>query len=77
MEDTQATVTGKAIVKLLPYRFELEGIHSDYDLMNSDFGHYGEMNKAWTGEDVKGFTKILANQVKIHHLVNEKVAKDS
>lgn len=77
LEDTQATVTGKAIVKLLPYRFELEGIHSDYDLMNSDFGHYGEMNKAWTGEDVKGFTKILANQVKIHHLVNEKVAKDS
>ncbi|MBX2871924.1 MAG: argininosuccinate synthase [Saprospiraceae bacterium] len=77
LEDTQGTVTGKAIVKLLPYRFELEGIESDYDLMNSDFGHYGEMNKAWTGEDVKGFTKILANQVKIHHLVNEKATKDA
>ncbi|NRB47558.1 MAG: argininosuccinate synthase [Saprospiraceae bacterium] len=77
LEDTQGTVTGKAIVKLLPYRFELEGIESDYDLMNSDFGHYGEMNKGWTGADVKGFTKILANQVKIHHLVNEKAAKDS
>lgn len=76
LEDTQATVTGKAIVKLLPYRFELEGIKSDFDLMNSDFGHYGEMNKAWTGEDVKGFTKILANQVKIHHLVNEKANKE-
>ncbi len=77
LEDTQATVTGKAIIKLLPYRFELEGIESDFDLMNSDFGHYGEMNKAWTGEDVKGFTKILANQVKIHHLVNEKANKDA
>ena len=77
LEDTQATVTGTAIVKLLPYRFELEGIASDYDLMNSDFGHYGEMNKAWSGEDVKGFTKILANQVKIHHLVNQKVTKDA
>lgn len=77
LEDTQATVTGKAIVKLLPYRFELVGMESDFDLMNSDFGHYGEMNKAWTGEDVKGFTKILANQVKIHHLVNEKANKDA
>lgn len=74
LEDTQTTVTGTAIVKLLPYRFELEGIKSDFDLMNSDFGHYGEMNKAWSGEDVKGFTKILANQVKIHHLVTQKQA---
>lgn len=77
LEDTQSTVTGTAIVKLLPYRFELVGIRSDYDLMNSDFGHYGEMNKAWSGEDVKGFTKILANQVKIHHLVNQKQASDT
>ena len=77
LEDTQGTVTGTAIVKLLPYRFELVGIQSDYDLMNSDFGHYGEMNKAWSGEDVKGFTKILANQVKIHHLVNQKQTADS
>lgn len=77
LEDTQGTVTGKAIVKLLPYRFELVGMQSDYDLMNSDFGHYGEMNKAWSGEDVKGFTKILANQVKIHHLVNQKQAPDN
>ncbi|MEZ5042348.1 MAG: argininosuccinate synthase [Saprospiraceae bacterium] len=71
LEDTQANVTGTAFVKLLPYRFELEGIESDFDLMNSDFGHYGEMNKAWTGTDVKGFTKILANQVKIHHLLSQ------
>ena len=76
LEDTQDTVTGTAIVRLLPYRFELEGIESEYDLMNSDFGHYGEINKAWSGEDVKGFTKILANQVKIHHLVNQKQTKD-
>lgn len=76
LEDTQATVTGTATVKLLPYRFELEGMESDYDLMNSDFGHYGEMNKAWSGQDVKGFTKILANQVKIHHLVNQQQEKD-
>ncbi len=70
LEDTQANVTGKVFVKLLPYRFELQGIKSEFDLMNSSFGSYGEMNRAWTGEDVKGFTKILGNQSKIHHLVN-------
>lgn len=71
LEDTQANVTGKVFVKLLPYRFELQGIESEFDLMNSSFGSYGEMNRAWTGEDVKGFTKILGNQSKIHHLVNK------
>lgn len=75
LADTQANVTGKVFVKLLPYRFELQGIESAFDLMNSDFGAYGEMNRAWTGEDVKGFTKILSNQSKIHHLVNEDKVK--
>lgn len=67
LTDTQQYVSGKVFVKLLPYRFELEGIESPYDLMNSNFGSYGEMNKAWTGEDVRGFTKILANQSKIYY----------
>lgn len=71
LEDTQNNVTGKVFVQLYPYRFELQGIESNYDLMKSKFGSYGEMNLAWTGEDVRGFTKILANATKIHHLVNE------
>ena len=70
LEDTQSNVTGKVFVQLHPYRFELNGIESQFDLMNSSFGSYGEMNRAWTGEDVKGFTKILANQAKIHQAVN-------
>jgi argininosuccinate synthase len=70
LEDTQANVTGKVFVNLQPYRFELQGIESEFDLMNSTFGSYGEMNRAWTGEDVKGFTKILGNQSKIHFAVN-------
>jgi len=72
LEDTQGTVTGKVIVKLLPYRFELQGIESKYDLMNSAFGSYGEMNKSWSGADVRGFTKILGNQSTIHQFVNKK-----
>ena len=68
---SQATVTGKVHVKLLPYRFELQGITSDFDLMNAGFGTYGEMNNAWSGDDVKGFTKILGNQTKIWQHVNK------
>lgn len=70
LESTQAQVSGKVVVALHPYRFELQGIESPHDLMSAQFGSYGEMNKAWSGEDVKGFSKILANQSKIHHLVN-------
>jgi argininosuccinate synthase len=70
MEDTQQNVTGKVRVALMPYRFQVQGVESPNDLMNSDFGDYGEANKGWSGEDVKGFTKILANSLKIYHAVN-------
>ncbi len=72
LENTQETVTGKVIVRLKPYQFFLVGIESEYDLMKSDFGEYGEMNKAWSSEDVKGFTKILATSLKIYNSVNKK-----
>ncbi|WP_109830498.1 argininosuccinate synthase [Reichenbachiella versicolor] len=70
LENTQRNVTGKVIIKLAPYRFETIGIESDKDLMASEFGQYGEMNNGWSGEDVKGFTKILANQNKIYSSIN-------
>jgi len=72
LESTQENVTGKVFVKLKPYHFELVGIESDHDLMNSAFGEYGETVKAWTADDVKGFTKILSNSLKIYHTVNKK-----
>ena len=68
--DTQKTVSGKVFVQLMPYRFQVLGIESAHDLMSSKFGSYGEMNNAWTGEDVKGFSKIFGNQVMIYHKVN-------
>lgn len=67
---TQKTVNGKVLVTLLPYRFVLNGIESDNDLMASKFGSYGEMNLAWSGEDVKGYSKILGNSLNIYHQVN-------
>ena len=70
LEDAQKTVTGDVTVKLKPYQFILEGIDSDFDLMKSDFGQYGEMNNNWTSEDAKGFIKIYGNANKIYHNIN-------
>lgn len=67
----QQKVEGKVIVKLTPKRFELQGIDSKYDLMQSKAGQYGEMNAGWSGEDVKGFTKILSNSLLIQQGVND------
>lgn len=71
LEDTQKNVTGEVLVNLLPYRFILEGIRSDFDLMQSKYGSYGEMNEGWSGDDVKGFSRILANQMMIHNQVTK------
>ena len=70
MESSQKYVTGKVSITLLPYRFQVNGIESAHDLMSAKFGHYGEMNNAWIGDDVKGFTKIFGNQNAIYHQVN-------
>ena len=71
LHHTQKNVTGKAIIKLEPKRFELQGIESKYDMMASKFGQYGEMNQGWSGDDVKGFTKILSNATLIHRGVQD------
>lgn len=71
MESSQQTVTGSVYVSLVPYRFLLNGIDSPHDMMQAKFGKYGEENNAWSGDDVKGFTKIFANQTAIWHQVNK------
>ncbi len=70
-ESTQQNVTGSVFLELAPYRFQVTGIESAYDLMSSRFGKYGEMNNGWTGEDVRGFSKIFGNQTMIYHAVKE------
>ncbi|HTB99456.1 MAG TPA: argininosuccinate synthase [Ferruginibacter sp.] len=68
---SQETVTGDVFVQLLPYRFQIIGIESTHDLMSAKFGKYGEMNTGFTGEDVRGFSKIFGNQTSIYHKVKE------
>lgn len=75
LESTQEKVTGKVIVKLRPYSFQLVGVESDYDLMKAEFGEYGEVSKAWTSDDVKGFTKILGTSLKVYNSVNKDFEK--
>lgn len=69
LESSQRNVTGDVFVQLMPYRFQVIGIESPYDLMSSKFGKYGEMNSGWSGEDVRGFSKIFGNQTMIYHQV--------
>jgi argininosuccinate synthase len=70
LESSQRNVTGTVNILLQPYHFSVVGCKSEHDLMSSKFGDYGEANKAFSGEDVVGFTKILSNQLKIYHAVN-------
>jgi argininosuccinate synthase len=72
LQSSQQNVTGKVIVKLRPYSYTLVGVDSTFDLMKTDFGEYGEINRAWSADDVKGFTKILGNQMKIYYNVQKR-----
>jgi argininosuccinate synthase len=67
---SQEKVSGKVFLTLHPYRFTINGIESPHDLLSAEFGSYGEMNRGWSGEDVKGFSKIFGNQTAIYHQVN-------
>lgn len=75
LQSSQRNVTGKVIVELKPYHYTLVGVESDFDLMKADFGEYGEVNKAWTSDDAKGFTKIYSIPNKIYYAVQKKNGK--
>lgn len=70
MDNMEQFVTGEVEIELMPYHFSVLGCSSTHDLMNSKFGSYGEINRSYTGQDVVGFTKVLANPLKIYYSVN-------
>ncbi len=69
LQNSQGHVSGDVHIELHPYRFQILGIESPFDLMSAKFGKYGEENLGWSGDDVKGFTKIFGNQVAIFEAV--------
>jgi argininosuccinate synthase len=75
LASSQQNVTGTVIVNLRPYSYTLVGVDSPFDLMKTEFGEYGEVNRAWSADDVKGFTKILGNQMKIFYNVQKRNEK--
>ncbi len=70
LNNSQKNVTGDVFLTLQPYHFTINGIQSPHDLLQSDFGSYGEENKAWTAQDAKGFINIYGNQTKIYQNTN-------
>lgn len=73
LTNAQQNVTGDVQIQLHPYRYQVLGIESKYDLMSSKFGKYGEENLGWSGDDVIGFTKIFGNQTTIYYQVKADV----
>lgn len=69
LSSTQTRVSGSVSVELRPYHFHLLGVTSPYDLHATKHGSYGEMNLAWTGDDVKGFTVIQSVGTAIYKAV--------
>ncbi|MGM9734952.1 MAG: argininosuccinate synthase [Candidatus Cryptobacteroides sp.] len=70
MDSIEKYVTGEVDVTLMPYHFFVTGCRSSHDLMSAKFGAYGEVNKSYSGRDVVGFTKVIANPLKIYYSVN-------
>ena len=62
LESSQEKVSGRVDIRIRPYSYTVTGVDSPFDLMNPSFAAYGEMNKAFSAEEVNGFTKIFGNQ---------------
>lgn len=58
--ESQANVSGQVHLTLHPYRYTLDGVSSENDIMLAGSGVYGEVNKAWTSDDAKGFIQMLS-----------------
>ena len=71
LADMQKNVTGTISVHLAPYRFQILGVTSPHDLLSPEYSVYNEAHHGWTGDDVRGFSKMLANPYAIYYKVNK------
>ena len=62
ISSSQKYVTGDVRVKLFKGNIIIEGVKSNYSLMDAKVATYGEGNFMWSAEDVKGFSKIYGMQ---------------
>jgi len=75
LESSQRNVNGTVSIILRPYSYTLVGVESTYDLVKTDLGEYGEVQKGWTAEDAKGFTKILSTPLRVYYANQKKNGK--
>lgn len=64
LESSQRHVNGTVSMELRPYGFSMIGAETPDDLVKNKLGEYGEMQKAWTAEDAKGFIKVLSTPLR-------------
>ena len=60
LDQSQEFVSGEVHLTLHPYRYTLDGIESEHDLMSVGSGVYGEENNAWSSHDAKGFIHMMS-----------------
>ena len=67
LESSQRNVNGTVIVELRPLSMFMVGVDSPDDLVKTNFGEYGEMQKGWTADDAKGFIKVLSTPLRVYY----------
>jgi len=70
LRNSQELVNGTVTLKLSAGHFDVMGIESPNNLMSEEFGTYGEKQTGWNGNDVKGYSRVQANPVRIFYAVN-------
>lgn len=59
LQEFQCNVNGIVILEFCLFLFFIVGVELKDDLVKIKFGEYGEMQKGWIVEDVKGFIKVI------------------
>ena len=57
---SQRRVTGETRIRLEPGRFHVVGARSPHSMMDRSVATYGEENRLWTGEEARGFARVVA-----------------
>ena len=70
LTSSQRNVTGVVELELRPLMFQTVGVDSPNDLVKNKLGEYGETAKAWTGEDAKGFIRVMSTALRAYYLAH-------
>ena len=75
LESSQRNVSGTVVMELRPYSFSTVGVESENDLVKTNLGEYGEMQKGWTSEEAKGFIKVSSTPLRVYYANHKEEGK--